>query len=136
MEESKAQAGASTRLPFWFNSDPRCSLPPESVPVDGRQLTIEVTGVPDIGGEHMSTTTPTPEEATRSLHRAPDPNVVRVGPLYTCNPLQMVYPVTVSNQPDQVSEAFKNNNPALAQSGYNNLMLMSVHPGATLRYEW
>lgn len=76
-----------------------------------------------------------PEEATALLRRAPNPTVVKVGPLYSYNSQIMEYPIVVSNQPEKVSEIFIANNPDLAQLGYNNLMVTGAS-GTSLRCEW
>ncbi len=65
----------------------------------------------------------TPEDATRYLKRAPNPNVTRVGNIWTLTASQMIYPVVISNQSKLIDSRFAGAYPELAKDGYNNLLV-------------
>lgn len=79
--------------------------------------------------------TPTPAEATARLRRAPDPNVITVGTIYSLNDARMIFPVIISNQPDKTNNFFKDTYPDLHSQGYNNLLISSAG-GYSLQFEW
>jgi hypothetical protein len=77
----------------------------------------------------------TSADATVGLRRAPNPNVVKVGSIFSLNDARMIYPITINNQPDKINAVFKDQYPDLNSQGYNNLLICSVG-GYSLRFEW